>query len=155
MRQLRRIVNVAIKDGLLAADKYPFKNFAIPASRNIKKALSETQIVALLNYQTEEHHRRKALDFWLFSYLCNGMNVADICLLRKDQFHGNFFHYFRAKTKNTKKKDLRPIKVPLTDLSTNIIMRWGSNDGCKFVFPVLQEGLTAKQIKYKIQDFIY
>jgi integrase/recombinase XerD len=156
MRQLRRIVNVAIKDGLLAPEKYPFKNFAIPASRNIKKALNEHQIVALLNYQTEDNNKRKALDFWLFSYVCNGMNIADICLLQKDQFHGDFFHYFRAKTKNTKKKDLRPIKVPLTDFSRNIMMRWrGVDGGGRFVFPVLREGLTAKQVKYKVQDFIY
>lgn len=155
LRQLRRITNVAINDGLLSADKYPFKGYCIPASRNIKKALNENQIIALLNYETDDYYKRRALDFWLFSYVCNGMNMADICLLTKDRFHDDFFHYFRVKTKNTKKKDLRPIKVPLTQLSRSVIDRWGRQDAkSSYVFPVLHEGLTAKQIKYKIQDFI-
>jgi integrase/recombinase XerD len=155
IRQLRRIINVAINDGIISSDKYPFKGYTIPASRNIKKALNENQVIALLNYETEDYHKRRALDFWLFSYVCNGINMADICLLTKDRIQGDFFHYFRAKTKNTKKKDLRPIKVPLVHLSRNVIERWGNVADSNYVFPILHEGLTAKQIKYKIQDFIY
>lgn len=155
LRQLRRIVNIAISNRLLSADRYPFKGYAIPASRNVKKALNENQVIALLNYETADTHKGRALDFWLFSYVCNGMNMADICLLTKDRIQGDFFHYFRAKTKNTKKKDLRPIKVPLTEISRQVMKQWGNADlRSKYVFPVLKEGLTPKQIKYKIQDFI-
>ena len=114
LRQLRRIINVAINEGLLSADKYPFKGYSIPASRNIKKALNENQVLALLNYETKDLDKRRALDFWLFSYVCNGMNMADICLLTKDRIQGDFFHYFRAKTKNTRKKDLRPLRSILS-----------------------------------------
>jgi integrase/recombinase XerD len=156
MRQLRRIVNVAINKGLLSAEKYPFKGYTIPTSRNIKKALNENQIITLLNYQTDDLHKRRALDFWLFSYVCNGMNMADICLLTKDRIEGDFFHYFRAKTKNTKKRDLRPIKVPLSELSRQVMRRWGADEASnRYVFPILHDGLKPRQVKYKIQDFTY
>jgi integrase/recombinase XerD len=155
MRQLRRIVNVAISGGLLSQQKYPFKGYCIPASRNIKKALTGEQVQALLSYQTNDINVRKALDFWLFSYLSNGMNMTDICLIRPENMQKDFFSFFRAKTKNTKKKDLRPIKVPLTERSRQIIEHWRNRDKANpYLFPVLEEGLSAYQIKYRIQDFI-
>jgi len=156
MRQLRRIVNVAINDGLLPVQKYPFKGYTIPSSRNIKKALTKEQVKLLLNYQTEDKDVRKAIDFWLFSYISNGINITDVCLLKPENLDKDFFSFFRAKTRNTKKKDLRPIKVPLTELSKTIIEKWRNrNSHNPYLFPVLDEGLTAKQIKYRIQDFIY
>jgi len=156
MRQLRRIVNVAINDGLLPVQKYPFKGYTIPSSRNIKKALTKEQVKLLLNYQTEDKDVRKAIDFWLFSYISNGINITDVCLLKPENLDKDFFSIFRAKTRNTKKKDLRPIKVPLTELSKTIIEKWRNrNSHNPYLFPVLDEGLTAKQIKYRIQDFIY
>lgn len=156
MRQLRRIVNVSISKGLLLQQSYPFKGYSIPSSRNIKKALNMEQVKVLLSYETTDINKRKALDFWLFSYLSNGMNMTDICLLKPESLQQDFFSFIRAKTKNTKKKDLRPIKVPLTERSLQIIKRWCSrNNNTPYLFPVLEEGLNAKQIKYRIQDFIY
>jgi hypothetical protein len=43
MRQLRCIMNVAISKGLLSQQKYPFKGYSIPSSRNIKKALTASR----------------------------------------------------------------------------------------------------------------
>jgi len=155
MRQLRCIVNVAISQKLMNADNYPFKGYQIPTSRNIKKALAEQDIKALLNFVTDDINKRKALDFWLFSYLSNGMNMADICLLRIENIESDFFYFTRVKTKNTKKKDLRPIKVALVERSREIIDRWkDKRSNSIYLFPILEDGLTAKQVKYRIQDFI-
>ena len=155
MRQIRRIVNVAIANGLLPIQKYPFRGYVIPTSRNIKKALNIEQVRMLLNYQTENDCHRKALDFWLFSYVSNGMNMTDICLLKPENLEGDFFSFHRAKTKNMKKKDLRPIKVPLTELNRAVIKKWRSGRiGNPYLFPILEAGLTAWQIKFRIQNFI-
>jgi integrase/recombinase XerD len=155
MRHLRAIIRQAIELKLVASDAYPFKGYSIPASRNVKKALKLPQIKMLLEYQTGDDFKRKGLDFWLFSYISNGMNFTDICLLKPENIGGEFFRFYRAKTKNTKKKDLRPIKVPLTDLTLAIIEKWRNrNPENPYLFPVLEAGLTPKQIKYKIQDFI-
>lgn len=155
MRHLRAIINKAIEDKLLAADKYPFKGYSIPSSRNVKKALNAAQIKQLLNYKTDESDLQRAVDFWLFSYISNGINFTDICYLRPENIHGEFFTFYRAKTRYTKKRDARPIKVPLTKETKAIIQRRKNTDTSNpFLFPILQAGLTAKQEKYRIQDFI-
>ncbi|RYZ91397.1 MAG: hypothetical protein EOP04_00475 [Proteobacteria bacterium] len=156
MRHLRTIINIAISKKILSADKYPYKGYAIPSSRNVKKSLSAAHIKKLLNYQTDDVDLRKGIDFWIFSYISNGINFTDICNLRPENIQGGFFSFFRAKTKNTKKRDRRPIKVPLTPETKAIIDRWRNTDPSNpYLFPILKAGLSPMQEKYKIQDFIW
>ena len=77
LRQLRAIINQAIDAGTLSLEKYPFRKYEIPSGRNIKKALNEADIQKLLNYVPSKVDEKKALDFWLLSYLCSGINFTD------------------------------------------------------------------------------
>jgi integrase/recombinase XerD len=154
LRQLRAIINQAIDAGVLSQDKYPFRKYEIPSGRNIKKALSESQISQLLNHTPENPDQQKALDFWILSYLCNGMNFADIVALKPGNMAGNYLHFIREKTKKTKKKDLRPIKVGLNPRAKEIIKKWSHTDPANpYLFPILEEGLTPLTIKYRCQRF--
>lgn len=155
MRQLRAIINQAINANLLTLDRYPFKKYQVPAGRNIKKALSALDLNKLLNYQPTTPEKQKAIDFWIFSYLCNGINFADIIELKPDNISGSYLHYFRAKTKRTKKKDLRPIMVGLNPRAIEIIQRHRNQDpGNPFLFPVLEDGLSPVTTKHRCQRFI-
>jgi integrase/recombinase XerD len=155
LRHLRAMINKAIEDGLLARDKYPFKKYKIPSSRNIKKALTFSELKQVLEYKSENINLQKAADFWILTYLCNGMNMTDILLLKHKSVQGDFIFFFRAKTINTKKKDLRPIKVYLTDGAKSIIAKWKSNPAKNdYLFPILEAGLTPLQIKYRTQRFL-
>lgn len=155
MRQLRAIINQAIDANVISSDKYPFKKYQIPAGRNIKKALNEEELNKLLNYQPLTAELQKAIDFWLFSYLCNGMNFADIIELKPGNISGNYLHFIRAKTKRTKKKDLRPIRVGLNARAVEIINRQkNTNPDNPYLFPVLEAGLTAVTTKHRCQRFI-
>ena len=155
LRNLRAIVNIAIEKGLLSADKYPFKGYDIPSSRNIKKSLDVKEIKALLNYSSDNPDIQKGIDFWLFSYISNGMNFTDICLLKPENDQGEFFYFFREKTKNTRKKDKRPIMVPVIERTRQIIEKYrNTNPDIPYLFNILPGNLTAKQRKYKIQGFI-
>jgi integrase/recombinase XerD len=154
MRQLRAIVNQAIKNKLILADDYPFKDYVIPASRNIKKALPDDDIAKLLLYQPTPT-QQKAYDFWIFSYLCNGMNFADIAQLKPENIDGNYLTFIRQKTKRTKKKDLTPIRVGLHPRATEIISKQRNTDlSNPFLFPILKAGLNPLQEKYRVQRFI-
>jgi integrase/recombinase XerD len=82
LRHLRAMINKAIGDGLLDRDKYPFKKYKIPSSRNIKKALSFDELKQVLAYKSKNGDLQKAADFWILTYLCNGMNMTDILLLK-------------------------------------------------------------------------
>ncbi|RYE51858.1 MAG: hypothetical protein EOP48_17655 [Sphingobacteriales bacterium] len=155
LRHLRAIVNVAIERKLMKQDQYPFKGFEIPSSRNIKKALQAEQLKKLLAYRSSNEEVQRSLDFWIFSYISNGMNFTDICQLKPLDIKGEFFTFYRSKTKHTKKRDLRPIKVPLTERTKQIIAKWRNKEANgTYLFPILTDALTAWQQKYKIQDFI-
>lgn len=155
MRQLRSLINQAVRLKLVSADNYPFRAYKIPTSRNIKKALSKEDLYKLINYEPMDPRVKKALDFWLFSYLCNGMNFADIAYLKKDNLDGEYISFVRQKTKRTKKKDVRPIRIGLTDLTKQIIQRYKNPDETsKYLFPILEENITPIKEKYKIQHFI-
>jgi integrase/recombinase XerD len=155
MRQLRAIINQAIDANVISSDNYPFKKYQVPAGRNIKKALNEADLKKLLNYQPDTEHKQKAIDFWLFSYLCNGMNFADIIELKPADIDGNYLHFIRVKTKRTKKKDLRPIRVGLNPKAIAIIKRQRNTDPANpFLFPVLEKDLTPLTTKHRCQRFI-
>lgn len=155
MRQLRTIINLAISGGVMAQEKYPFKKYEIPSGRNIKKALSEAEINQLLNHKPAKEDEQKALDFWLLSYLCNGMNFADIIALKPSNVNGNYLHFIRQKTKNTKKKDLRPIRVGLNQRAKEIIEKRKNTDKANpYLFPVLEADISALTIKHRCQRFI-
>jgi len=155
MRQLRAIINQAIDANVISSDKYPFKKYQIPAGRNIKKALSEADLNKLLTYNPKSADKQKAIDFWLFSYLCNGMNFADIIELKPENINGNYLHFIRVKTKRTKKKDLRPIRVGLNPKAIDIIKRQKNTVPANpYLFPVLEKDLTPLTTKHRCQRFI-
>ena len=155
LRQLRAIINQAIAAGAFSADKYPFAKYQIPAGRNIKKALSQNEISLLLNYETDNKDLRKALDFWILSYLCNGMNFADVIEIKKENVQSNYFHFVRVKTKRTKKKDLRPIKVGLNPRAVEIMHRYKSTDKTNpYLFSILEDGLKAVTIRNRCHRFV-
>ena len=155
MRNLRTIINASIAEGLIAQEKYPFKNYEIPAGQNVKKALKDFDINHLLHYKPQFLDQQKALDFWIFSYLCSGINFADIISLKPGNINGNYLHFYRQKTKRTKKKDLRPIKVGLNPRAKEIIEQYKNTDPENdYLFPVLEPGLNAVTIKNRCQRFI-
>lgn len=155
LRNLRAIINQAIAKGVLRRDDYPFKDFEIPGSRNINKALDDKNIQLLLEYKPSIASHQKAIDFWILSYLCNGMNFTDLLHLLPENYSGNFIYFIRQKTIRTRKKDLRPIKVPLVNRAKEIIEHWKNLDLANpYLFPILETGLSAKTIKHRTQRFI-
>jgi len=157
LRQLRAIYNDAISRKLISSDNYPFgkSKYKIPAGRNVKKALNEEDIKKLLSFQPLNPNEQKALDFWVFSYLCNGMNFCDIARLCYKDIQDQFIYYIRSKTRNTSKSNTKFIRVPLHPRAMAIIKKWGV-EGSKedYIFSVLTHGLSAKTIKHRVQDFI-
>ncbi|MGJ7030863.1 phage integrase SAM-like domain-containing protein [Niabella hirudinis] len=155
MRQLRAVVNKAIEDKIFPQESYPFKKYQIPAGRNIKKALSNEELKKILSHTPDENNQQKALAFWKLSYFCNGMNFTDIIHLERKSYDGKFFHFFREKTKRTKKKDLRPIRVAVNEAARNIIEQYKCKDNSTpYLFPILEPGLSNLTIKHRCQRFI-
>ncbi|MFZ4521591.1 MAG: phage integrase SAM-like domain-containing protein, partial [Bacteroidales bacterium] len=64
LRQIRVVCNYAIKKKYILAEKYPFKNFTVPAAQKNKRALSDKDIKTLIEYKTDKPEEKKAIDFW-------------------------------------------------------------------------------------------
>lgn len=155
MRQMRAIINQAIEEGVLKSECYPFKSYQIPTSRNIKKALNDEGLKLLLEYKPKEKELVIALDFWLLSYLCNGMNMVDLLHLKPENINGSYLSFVREKTKRTKKKNLTPTKVALNERAVQIINRLKTREkGRVYLFPVLENCENPRAIKNKTQAFI-
>lgn len=151
MRNLRCIVNKSLSAGFIDKDSYPFGKgkYEIPTGGNVKKALNIDHIRAMMNHPLPSNSLvERGRDLWMFSYLCNGMNIKDICLLRWSDIDGDVFHFVRAKTKRTT-KETKHIRVILNDVTRGVIERWGNPDrqANVHVFPFLQPGMTARQIR--------
>ncbi len=158
LRNLRTILNRAIEAELILPKNYPFGKgkFIIPTGRNVKKALTIDHIREIKNFFTVPGSPSdKAKDFFLFSYLSNGINFKDVGRLKNENLKGDQIHFVRAKTIRTR-RDYTPIKTSLRAETLEIIEKWRNPDRSPqaYLFPILTKGMTAKQETRKIQDFV-
>ena len=155
LRSLRTLFNNAIAEGMLTKEYYPFgkKRYEIPTGNNIKKALSLKDIASIYYYKPEPGtYTDMAKDYWLFMYLCNGINVKDMCLLKYENIKGEVLEFERAKTIRTKRK-VEPIRISLVDDAKDVIKKWGNKtiDPKTYIFPILTNGITPERERHLIQ----
>lgn len=157
LRALRAVFNASISDNEIAPELYPFgkKKYQVPSVKNVKKALTKDQLKQLFEAEPRTPEQERAKDFWFFSYACNGMNVKDIAGLRYENIQGNKIVYFRAKTINTAKADLKPVTVYLNDFTRSIIDRYGNPDkkAKSLVFPIITDNLNEAEKYSRIKNF--
>lgn len=163
LRSLRAIFNRANIDRSI----YPFGEgkgkYSIPTSRNIKKALTLEEIAKLFHYKAKKGTpEQMAKDYWIFIYLCNGLNVKDLCLLKQKNIEGDILRYERSKTIRSKKQS-EEIIISLKPEAKAIIKKWGVKNIYPeaYVFPHLDKGMTAvrqrdivKQVTANINKYI-
>jgi integrase/recombinase XerD len=154
MRHLRRIFNMAIEEGLIQKSIYPFgkgsNHYKIAEPRNVKKGLLISDIKKIFDYQPkEEASEGYYRDLWLFSYLCNGINVKDICELKYDNIEGGEITFNRSKTKNSDRTP-KPIVIVIIKQINDIIQRWGTGD--IYIFPILKPGMNAEDTLKRVKS---
>lgn len=158
VRNFRKVFNAAINAGLVSTKSYPFAKgkYVIPASRNIKKARTLEEIEQIIEFPCDNESDLLGRDMWLFSYMANGANMADILRIRWRDLGNGRFSFFRKKTIITKKKDLTPIEVYINELAQEIINRWGhrTKNRNEYIFPFLTAQMTALQAHKATKLFI-
>jgi len=157
VRNVRTIFNEAERTGIIKQGLYPFgkDKYIIPGGRNVKKALTLKEVGLIANFKVKEgtnEHRYR--DYWLFSYLCNGINVKDIAHLKYSNIEGDILRFVRAKTQRENKGNQRTITVVISKELGKIIDVWGNKPGTKekYIFPILEDELTPVQIYNRIQQ---
>lgn len=147
LRYLRTLFNDAIQAGVIGQEHYPFgkKKFVIPTDSNAPRPMSLDDIKKLLAYRPADDNEREARDFWIFSYVSNGMNVKDIAALKYKNldFKNGKIRFVRSKTRRAQAIDM----VVLHPFALSVIDRYGKADKRpeSYVFPFFDEDMTPNE----------
>lgn len=153
LRAVRAIMNLALKRGLIRESDYPFGHgkFEIQSCNGRKKALTIKQIEEITKYTCSKANERYR-DMWLFIYLCNGINVADMIKIRFKNIQSGELFFLRQKTASTS-KTLKEICVTVTPEMRQIIKQWGNKPHPdSYIFPILKGNESAMEIKVRTQS---
>ena len=159
-RTLRAAYNNAIYEKWIDKSFYPFgrRDYKIPATKNVKKALTLSQIRLIRSYSPQNKNEAFARDMFIFTYFCNGINIKDVCKLTYGAVGRDIITFCRSKT-STSSKVMEPIKIALLPEVREIINRWGnrpcdSKGSLQPLFPFLNGSETALQIRDKTRRII-
>lgn len=130
---------------------YPFGEgrYQIPYWDENKRALTIEDISLIQNYKTiAGSPADRAKDYWMFSYLTNGINFADMARLRyRNIIDGDQIEWVRVKTY---KKGKKPIKITamLLPESGRVVDKYGQKPALPntYIFPFLNDSMTPEQI---------
>lgn len=140
LRVLRVSCNRAIKAGDMPESWQPFKgyNFARVRPESKRRAITLAEVRKLKEAPVLNEMERFALDLFMFSFYCWGMNLADIANLKRENIQDLRIEYVRQKTK-------RPYSINLSVPAAAIIDRYKSADS--HLFPIFYDGvhITEKQ----------
>ena len=155
MRNIRALMNDAKRAGVIRETHYPFGKgkYEIKTGEGTKKALTLHQIKQIFDYTDSLEATDRYKNLWMFIYLCNGVNVADLIKLQYSNIVDGFIYFVRQKTENTN-RNRKQIKVAITPILQNIIDIWGNPDTTpdSYIFPYLKGHETAQQRKDMAKD---
>jgi integrase len=105
--------------------------------RNI--ALTIKNIALIVRYECDNDTESYYRDLWLFSYLCNGANIADLCNLKFENVKRDNLEFYRQKTL-AKSKIKKAVVAYLTPEMKGIINKWGNKKQlpANYIFPILK-----------------
>ena len=157
LRNVRTMYNEAKRDGILKDIPYPFGEgrFQIPGGKNTKKALSQAEVAMIANYPAiNGSPEQKYRDFWMFSFLANGLNVKDMARIKYRDIDGDILRITRAKTERENRRSPRLVTIIITKRIGKIIDQWSNKPSFPetYLLPILDSGMTAEDEYKRIQD---
>lgn len=153
LRTIRVVLNDAKRYGKITEAQYPFGRgrYEIQAGEGRKMALTLEQIGKIARYEDGSRATAKYRDYWLFLYLCNGINVADFVKLRYCDIVGGEICFVRQKTERTS-RTRKEVRAVVSEPMQRIIDSWGNPPTPdSYIFPVLVGNESALVQKRKTQ----
>ena len=101
-RTLRSAYNKAIETKCTNKDNYPFNEYKVSKFdvKTAKRAISKEDVLRIKNCELigELDYTRFSRDFFMFSYLCGGLNFTDFANLTTENIQNERLIYIRQKT---------------------------------------------------------
>jgi integrase/recombinase XerD len=156
--QIRSEFRLAMKEGVVGFDKYPFGNggVTVPTETHTREPRTQTEIQQIAAYQCEDAKQEFLRDMWMLSYLMNGINAKDICLLRwpNIDLENKTFVFVREKSRSTS-RNIKKIQGVLFPQTLSIIIKWASSEfGDAYLFPILSKEMPAIEQENQKKYFI-
>lgn len=159
MRNIRVIMNIAKGAELIKDKQYPFgiEKYEIKTAEGRKKVLASQNMKELKDIPFENMKLAWFRDLFLFVFYCNGINVADLILLKFKDIEKDEICFIREKTRRTSKR-LVYIRVFITPEMRAIIERWGNPVAPdNYIFNTIEhtddEELHYKRKKWFLKQF--
>jgi len=158
-RNLRRIINYFTyeKKTIPSSFQYPFGRggYSITSSWPKKQVMTNSEIKTVIAFKDFDSVEQEfARDCWVFLYRANGINFVDLLRLKWSNIQGRHLIFFRKKTENTRKNNIKPITVPLTPKLKKVIDKIGVKDS-PFILGMLKEGYsenTFENLSHKVRS---
>lgn len=167
MRSCRAALNVCLTEGYIKQSQYPFGSrlkgkIEIPTGADrLDEYVDIPTIKKLMSFQAPDTWREgyskavyEAINLWMFMYLGNGLNFADLSLLTWDEYYfssgGKEIKFIRQKTKDRGKR-IVSIIIPIIPELQRILTEYASTPELgKRIFPQVLNGETDEAIIKKI-----
>jgi integrase len=116
-------------------------------------ALTKPEVLRLIHYQsTPDSSEAYYKSIWVFSYLANGANMADICRLQFKNIDKDTISFTRSKTKRKKKgQEIYIHRLPMME---EIITNYGNKPETPetYIFNFLESGLSVEEERRRIRQ---
>lgn len=153
LRNLRTIWNIALKNKLVNQNAYPFgKNkIQIKTQTKAKFVLFKDDIKKLIKRIPETKSQEIAKDFWMLSFYCCGLNLADFAVFQKQNITNQNIKFFRKKSEETKNDDIE-IVIPLRNVIMEILDKY-IDPSRYYLFDIIEENDSTTTKIDKIKNF--
>lgn len=143
MRTFRAIYNKAIHQGVVATESYPFRKYRIKSEPTAKRAISKDKIKRILDLKLEpESPLFNTRNYFLCSYLMNGISFIDMAFLKVDNIIDGRIQYRRQKT-------ARHYDIKVTPQLSSILDYYLlGKDKTDYIFPIVKR----KEIQDQFND---
>lgn len=120
MRNLRAVINDAIRNKILTKYDYPFLQYKLKSEPTKHRDLSVNDIRVIRDYEDPQY--RKYLDIWMLIFYLGGINIGDLLLLKRCALNNGYITYRRQKTKG------EYIVIPVVEEAQKIIDKYIGDD---------------------------
>lgn len=140
LRTIRAIFNKAIKEGLIAQDIYPFQQYKIKSEPTAKRAIDLDKIKNILDLKLPpDNPLFHARNYFIASYLMNGISFVDMAFLRVGNIVDGRIQYKRQKT-------ARPYDIKVTEQLSSILDFYLTDKKKQdFIFPIIKRNDQLEQ----------
>ncbi|MCC6372790.1 MAG: site-specific integrase [Bacteroidia bacterium] len=144
LRSLRAIINLAIDEGLLKMDQYPFRKYRIKKEETVKRAIPKNDIKALIDHDLEVGTRLwNQRNYFTFMFNMRGMNFIDLAFLTMNNIISDRVIYKRIKT--NKQYNIKITQQALKILNYYTVGKAPMSD--ELIFPILRPQASRKDEK--------